>query len=398
MPTNIGAEGKCPECGSRFKFSGSSFSCPNHKSVKAERYFIQFKYKGTIIRRGTDLNGKTLRSYADAFSLRNRAMEDIEGHKFNPTKWTAKGRIKYRFDTLIEKWLASKQALSDRGRLSNRYPAKLKGYINKYYLGYYAHMDVREISAVNIKEWQMQLPPSLSDKSIKDISDALRNFFNTLSQDDLIDKAPHFPTVEVAEHQPEVLSPELQMLILAEIPQEHKPIFSYLMFQGCRPSEARALKWDCIEGDVVTYKRTFSGAKLVEHTKTKKIRYNLLFPETLSALPSRTFPLDFVFTHQYGKHRQAYGFSLLNSIYRKAIVTVNANNGLSLSSELYEHTKHSFGTQLANKDVPMQLLQGWFGHTSAKTTEKYAKYKVVNGMRRVASVVGMCKVCVDEKS
>ena len=132
MPTNIIAEGKCPECGSSFRFSNNSFSCPVHKSVKPERYSIKFRYKGMVIKRGTDLNGKTLRTYADAFSLRNRAMQDIEGYKFNPTKWTAKGRIKYRFDTLIEKWLSNKQALADRDRLSNRYPVKLRGYINNW--------------------------------------------------------------------------------------------------------------------------------------------------------------------------------------------------------------------------------------------------------------------------
>ena len=214
----------------------------------------------------------------------------------------------------------------DKGRRAVSYVPKLKGYIDNYYMKYFSDMDVREIMPVHIKEWYLNLPDR-SPKTIKNICDALRNFFNGFHADRIIERELLFPSIEIAEHEPECLSPEVQMMILDKIPEVHKPIYAFMFFQGCRPGEARALKWDCINEDIVTYKRTFSTNKLVEHTKTKKIRYNLLFPETLAILPPRGFPLDFVFSH--GKHRKSpYGENMLNYTYRAAVKKVNDEGGL----------------------------------------------------------------------
>jgi integrase len=150
-----------------------------------------------------------------------------------------------------------------------------------------------------------------------------------------------------------------------------------------QPSEARALQWRDIEDDIVTYRRTFSANKLTEFTKTKKIRHNLLFPETLAILPERGFPLDFVFSHAYGGHKRPYQENMLNRIYRAAIGKVNAEKGLSLSSELYEHSKHSWGTQYINSGLDRGVIKDWFGHTDLKTTERYARFKVVDAVRKV---------------
>jgi len=85
-------------------------------------------------------------------------------------------------------------------------------------------------------------------------------------------------------------------------------------FHKDRP-EATALKWKDIEGDTVIIRRTWSGEILREQTKTKKIRFNLLFNETLKALPERRFPDDFVFTHGKALKRH-YSDNYLNKIFK----------------------------------------------------------------------------------
>ena len=67
----------------------------------------------------------------------------------------------------------------------------------------------------------------------------------------------------------------------------------------------------------------------------------------------------------------------------------NENYETDLQVELYEATKHSFGTDQVNKGVPIQWLQQWFGHTSQKMTEKYAKLNVVDVFRKLNNVVSI---------
>jgi site-specific recombinase XerD len=51
--------------------------------------------------------------------------------------------------------------------------------------------------------------------------------------------------------------------------------------------------------------------------------------------------------------------------------------------ELYEATKHNFGTYHINHGVSKKLLKEWFGHTSLKSTEIYAKIQVVDKFREI---------------
>lgn len=171
--------------------------------------------------------------------------------------------------------------------------------------------------------------------------------------------------------------------LIAENELEHIPILTYLIHQGCRPSEVRALMGDCIEGDQVAYRRNFSGRRLVEHTKTKRIRYNYLFPETRAVLP-RVFPKQFVFTHGNGR---PYSEDFLNEIYKRTMQKFNEKYGTALDMPLYEFTKHSFGTQFINEHPEHEkLLQEWFGHTKPEMTRRYAKLKVVDAFRKLDNV------------
>ena len=75
----------------------------------------------------------------------------------------------------------------------------------------------------------------------------------------------------------------------------------------------------------------------------------------------------------------------MQEIFNQALANFNAKYGATLKIGLYEATKHSFGTQLVNDGVSMELLKGWFGHTS-KMTEKYAILKVVEAFRDLQKI------------
>ena len=372
----IRALGNCPKCYKSFqKDDKKGYFCPDCLT-HPERYLIDFFYKGERIRRATTLDGKTLRSFADAHGLLRQAQNEIDAHKFDTSKWKAKDRIDFRFSYQVNRWYIEKEDEMQHGKLAPSYVPKLFTYITHYYLPFFGNTDVREIFNPMIKDFAKQLPDRLSLKYQKNILDALRHFFRWLKEDRLIQEVPVFKSIEVPEHEPNVLSPETQTMILDLIPVEHKPIFTFLFNQGCRPSEIRALQWKDIEGDTVIIRRTWSASKLREQTKTKRIRHNLLFTETLKALPPRGFGEEFVFTH--GKSvRRPYSHSYLNKIFRAA------TGSLGLKIELYEATKHSFGTHYVNSGISKDLLKEWFGHASIKSTEVYAKIKVVDAFRQI---------------
>jgi integrase len=380
----IRPKGMCPICKKPFHFNERRmmFLCEKHQTVPT-RYLVDFFYDGKRIRRGTTLDGKTLRTFVDAQGLLDQMRGEKDNKRFDPERWKSKARLDFKFSTLIWKWYEEKERLLDQGKLAPGYVPKLKSYI-KHYERYFGNKDVREI--FNTKEFSRQLPPSLSLKYQKNLIMTLNSFFIWLKQERYTADLPVFEKIEVPEHDPVVITRETQERLLEFIPVGHRPLFAFFFYQGCRPGEARALMWDCIDGDTVTIKRTFSASRLVERTKTKTIRYNYLYPETRAILPERTTITGFVFTH--GKEiKRHYSAPYFNRIFRHALDEFNRHYGTDLKIEAYEAGKHSWGTQKVNDGVSMDLIQGWFGHTKRETTEKYAKLRVVDAFRRLNNVV-----------
>ncbi|MBE0427876.1 MAG: site-specific integrase [Nitrospirae bacterium] len=367
---NIRAEGKCPVCG-RFRAP----KCPH--GVFARQFFVDMKYQGIRILRGTDLDGRTLKTLDDAIALRQRLITEIQNRTFNLAKWTSKTKPDFLFQNLCEKWYQEKIREVEQKKLKPGYVVLLRQYIINYF-HYFDNLDVRSI--FNVKDFALWLPEKLSLGYQKNILTILSNFFHWCKNNRYISEIPVFPKISVPEHQFKALSLGTRLNILEYIPDEHKPIFTFLFYQGARPSEVRALKWDCIEGDTVIYKRTFSEAVLVETTKESNIRYNWIFPEVMKALPKRTFPLDFVFKH--GKRiKKHYSGMYLRLIFYRALKAYNEKYGQNLKISLYEATKHSFGTSWRQQGMPLEMIKEWFGHKSSKITERYAKIDVIEAWK-----------------
>lgn len=403
----IRAVGKCPKCKKPFAFDAAKmiFICRKHLTTP-QRYLIDFHYKGERFRRETDLDGAPLLNASDARKLLDLAEREKRARIFDPKKWRHKGKSSFAFDTLISAWYDEKLSLMDDDQLAPSYVPKLRTYIDHFYLPVYGEKDVREIQNLDemvkfLRNYRKPKKPGegepLSLKYRKNIIDALQHFFRyTQGKNRLfIPYLPEFPAeISVPEHDPQTISREIQLLILAEVPAEHKPIFTWLFYQGCRPAEARGLKGDAITDkkeprDTVTYKRGFSASKLRNHTKTKKDRPNYIYPEVRAVLPDILHRDEYVFTH--GKYtKRPYSSAFLNRLYRKALAAFNARHETDLDVELYEATKHSFGTQMINTGtITAYDLKLWFGHTKIEQTEKYAKLNVVEVFRKQDNVVSV---------
>jgi integrase len=292
--------------------------------------------------------------------------------------------------------------------LAPGYVPKLRTYADNYILPALGGMDVRHVRSSHVKALARDMPSMsrrgnrLSPKYIRNVLDALRGFMRWLRHEErLIEDVPRFPSIDVPEHDFKVMTPVDQWGVFDRVPREHRRIFMFLFAQGCRPSEARALKWDSVGDGVVTYRRTFSGRRLVERTKTGRVRRNYLFPEGARAIRRRVnLPegeagrlarirrLDeFVFTH--GGAGKPYSADLLNRVYSDALAAYNADMAREnprwrpLDVTLYEATKHSFGTALYAAGATLEALQRHFGHSKPEMTMRYARVDAVELFRKL---------------
>jgi integrase len=172
---------------------------------------------------------------------------------------------------------------------------------------------------------------------------------------------------------PEVIwiEPEAQNAILDQLREIHRPLFMFLMLSGCRPSEARALRWVDIhaERSEIIVAKTFDykgnlvpvkGKKILPIPMTEGLHY--LFENITRNLSPYVFanPLT----------GRPYRRDALDKIWRKA-----CKKALGDVVPLYSSTRHSYASQLVNAGVDVAIVQRLLRHTDVRITKRYYEYK-----------------------
>ncbi len=372
MKGEIRCKGKCPKCGKNFNhILKLGYVCPSCK-ITPQRFYIDLWWQGERIRIYSDKLGHPLDTYQRAFSLMSHIQYEIKHHTFNPTKYKASDVRKFLFEKQISQFLKEKKIEEEKGNISPSYINSLKNYVNNYFLPFFKGMDIRDISSDDIKNFYHNLP-KLKEKTIKNVLDVLKHFLKSLYRYEVIDKIPIFPIIRVPESIPMWTSIENQLKLLNAIPDIHQPIFTFILFQGVRPSEARALKWKDLDlhNRIVIIRRTFSSSKLVERTKGRNVKPRLIHPFVYDKLKElqRGLPEAFVFVNP--KTQKHYSKTRLENIFREA------RNATGIDINLYAAGRHSVATNAALAGVDMRAIRDYLGHADSKTTEIYTHLDVL---------------------
>ena len=101
--------------------------------------------------------------------------------------------------------------------------------------------------------------------------DDLHKMFSDAWRREDIERAPVFPKIEFETPMFKWIDRDTQEKILENINPYDQDIFRFIILTGCRPGEARALMWDCIDFNqkIIYIKRAFSDASLRQRTKTR---------------------------------------------------------------------------------------------------------------------------------
>jgi len=315
-----------------------------------------------------------LDTYQRAYSLLSHITYEIEHYLFNPSRYLKAEQREFYAEVKLKEYLGSKINL-----LAPSYRADFERYINRA-KEFFTTKDVREIRKIDIINYQSYLSEKLNvgNKTIKNMMDVFKAFMNYLKNDlEVISAVPKFPDIDIDMKPFKWLFPEDQMRLFELVPDGHKPIFAFLMLQGCRPSEARALR--CKDVDLknrtITIVATFSGNVYRERRKGKKSRFFTIpiHDELMSYMVERVknnLPEAYLFVNpNTGGY---YGENTLRIIWSKVREKAGVDKGL----RLYDATRHSVASNLVNQGVSLSKISKILGHSTVKMSEKYAHVHV----------------------
>lgn len=315
--------------------------------------------------------------------LHSHLRYEIDHHAFDPSKYVSSDLKKFAVTTLLDRYWADKEAslAPSCHKDYRRYISAAKEFFNK--------TDVRELRKADLiayrkfieKEYKPEGKTAIEirkGKTVKNYLDAFKTFLFYLKNElEALTVVPPFPEVIVEEYEWKWIDAEEQIMILSKIPEGDRPLIAFLMLHGCRPGEARALK--CKQVDIkhncIKINATFSGNEVREKRKGKRSRTVIIpihpeFYDDLADKVRNNLPEAFIFTNP--RNHKPYSESALQRVW----ATARVEAGISKELRLYDASRHSFASQLADNDTSLLAISRLLGHSSIKMTEKYAHNKI----------------------
>jgi integrase len=377
MVGHIRTKESCPQCGGRFQ--GEPLSCPVCKTIPT-RYFIHFWWKGER-KLYSDEDGYPLSSWEQADRLLAHIRHEIDRDqkskgkfRFDPKNYMRGDLNKLKFENYARTWLAWRaEELDLPDGISRGYLKSVESYLRNYLVPFFGAFNIREIHEGTIDDFRRQLPRHLRSKTVKNILGILAKVLQDAFGRREIERVPVFPKIKIEIPPIHWIDEGDQERILAEAAETEGPvfwaIFLFQMKQGCRPNEARALKWDRVDfrRNQVTINAAMDDGVFRERTKVRDTRLLPMHPrvrEALESLPTRAIS-GFVFTYRGEPIAENY----LNAVWRR----VTRKLGLDIS--LYQGTKHSGASQAVNAGVDPKVIQLMLGHKDPRTTARYMEVR-----------------------
>lgn len=375
MDGKIRTKEKCPECNGNF--DGEPLRCLTCK-IAPTRYFIDLWWKGRN-KLYSDQDGYPLTSWEHASRFLTHIRYEIDRDRksqgkfrFDPRNYVKRDLSALRFENYVRAWLswrAEEIGLPDG--ISRSYLKSAEANARNHLLPFFGAMNIREIEEGQLDDFRRKLPKGLSAKTVKNIFGLLSKILKDAKRRRDIQRVPEFPEIKFDIPPIKWIDEVDQERILAEVKDPvYRALFLFLMKQGCRPNEARALKWDRVDFDKnhVRIDCAMDEGVWRPRTKTRDIREIPMHPqvrEAIEALPVRAMN-NFVFTYRGEPLKE----NTVNNVWRR----VTRKVGIDIS--LYQGTKHSGGSQAVNAGVEFKVIQDMMGHKDPRTTARYAKTKI----------------------
>ena len=378
----VRCRGKCPNCKKPFKyFRKFGFACPDCKTMP-KKFYVDLWNQKKRVRLFSDKKGMPLDSYDRAKTLLSHIRYEISNHTFNPTKYIKSEVQEYWATTLLDKFRSNK--------LDSLAPSYRKDYsrMTEICKRFFQTKDVREIRKPDIKNFKShpERDFTFKPKSIKNILMFLKTFIRWLYEQEYIEKVIFLPKEELqgleSSYEHQWLSSEEQIRLLQYVPNEHSPIIAFLMLQGCRPGEARALRVKDVNlrDSMMTISATFSDGLYREKRKGRGAKpYEIpIHPEMMEFISERVknnLPEAYLFVNpRTGGH---YSETMMKRVWD----AIKKRAGIVKPIKLCDASRHSFGSNLIDMGCSPCKVSKLMGHSSIKVTEKYYLHNDAKSLR-----------------
>ncbi len=320
-----------------------------------------------------DKNHLSFHSKDHAQSTLIKIAAEIENGTFDPNFYAKSKKSLLSFSVYALEWLAGCEKREQRDELSPTYLKDLRRFVHKIFIPYFQDKNMLDIKGRELKAFYLSL--NYHAKTVYNIMAALHKIFKDAVYEEVIPVLPNFPKRgPIPEPDWQWAHEDVQNRILEYLEPDDLYAIFFLVTHGCRPGELRALKHKDLDLriDKVTIRRSYSGTKLRETTKGKRRRTIDLdadWKEMYLARPRVIDPEAFIFNKD-GKPLSA---TWLTKQWRKA-----CDKAEVAGITLYEGTRHSLASQLANRDKSLMKIGALLGHSTSKMTERYSHLESSN--------------------
>lgn len=341
-----------------------------------QNWYIDLYWKGERIRLFSDRDGNPLFSERQANRILEKIRSEIDYEDFDPKNYIKRELKGLQWGNYLDAWVDRQVERQDAGEISREYLRMIQSLVNNHVRQMFGNRSIRDLTKGIIDDAFTALPKHLSTKTKALIQGILSKVLKDAVDREDIAKAPKMTKITVPEARTTYIEEDIQEALLVQI---RNPVtlafFRFCMFHGCRPGEARALKWNDIEEVVVEgERRTFVtiAASMDQdeyrpYTKTKRVRVVPVHPDCVAELKTlpRAIHNDFVFVVNGKPLRKEYVNLTWRRAAKRAGVTVCC----------YEGTRHSWISQRLNDGASEALVREVAGHQSAKTMDRYKHIK-----------------------
>ena len=347
--------------------SDINFSMVGKVRRNRENFYIDLHWKGERIRLFTDREGNPFYSERQAKRILERINSEIDYDDFDPKNYVKRELKGLRWDNYLDAWIVRQQARREAGEISREYLRMIRSLVKNHIREMFGNRSIRDLTKGIIDDAFTALPKHLSSKTKYNIQGVVSKVLKDAFDREDIAKAPKMTRIVVADPRTTYLEEEVQEQVLTEVYQPMMRVFfRFCMMHGCRPGEARALKWSDIEGGFVTIAAGMDQNEYRPCTKEKEIRELPVHPECLTEMEALPRSLTgYIFTLKGKPLRKEYVNASWRSARKKAGVTITC----------YEGTRHSLISQLLNAGHSEALVRQIAGHRCESTIQRYRHIK-----------------------
>lgn len=320
----------------------------------------------------TDLKGRDLNRYLSA--IEDEIYERLGNDE-------SKDYTEIIYEDFVDLFMGSRVV---EGKTADFY----KSCLGVHSLNYFSGKKIKDISRADVVEFINAMKKyiskstgrPLSPKTIKHHRDCLRALFNYAKFLEIIDRNPtEYISLDPVPNQVDgrYYEPEDVDIILEALESEgdykYYVFFVLQLYTGCRPSEIYGLTWEKIDFDrgIITIdqalvKSKSAGGYVVKKTKSHEMRTKPI-PGYIQVLLTKLKDIsvgatDYVFTNASGGH---LGESAFREYFRRFC------DQRDLPYLPPYGVRHTTGTLLAAKKIPLPNISKQLGHASTQTTTKY---------------------------